>query len=376
MENKEAIALLDKYLAGECTAEERLLVERAYNLASPEDDGELTAENYLERKARIWNNLQTEPLPVTTYKLWPRMVSAAAAVAAIIFGIWFFNGRYQDTGIQSGSIASVNVIRPGKNGATITLGNSRVIQLNGTKSGVIVGDNLKYNDGTALFADLTLGSLSEAERGVMLTASTARGQTYQFTLPDGTKVWLNAASSMKFPSSFANASQRRVELSGEAYFEVFKNKAQAFVVTSKDQEVMVLGTHFNVNAYDDEAAVKTTLLEGSVRVSSSPAEVVLKPGQQARLANHAIKVASVNPDEAIAWKNGDFMFNNEPLSSIMKKIARWYDVEIVYKDPFMSKKVFGGTINKFSNVSDVLEMLELTKDVHFKIEGRRIVVTK
>lgn len=171
----------------------------------------------------------------------------------------------------------------------------------------------------------------------------------------------------------SSGGQRRVKLEGEAYFEVAKDKKHPFIVSSNKQEVKVLGTHFNISSYTDEASVKTTLLEGAVDVNGH----ILKPNQQALNNNGKITIGPADMESALAWKEGEFVFNeDEELGSIMKKIARWYDVEVHYADPQIAHAKFWGTISRFKNISDVLGKLEMTKKVHFKVEGRRIVVTK
>lgn len=210
-----------------------------------------------------------------------------------------------------------------------------------------------------------------------MSIATPRGGTYQVILSDGSKVWLNAASSIKFPASFTGQQQRRVTLVGEAYFEIAKHKSQKFVVNTRNQEVAVLGTHFNINSYLDEGNEKTTLLEGSVRVSSVRAEVKdvrLVPGQQATVsAASKIDVEEVDVNEVVAWKEGKFVFVEEDVPSIMNKIARWYDVEIVYEGD-VRRKALGGSVSRFKNVSEVLEKLSDTKAVQFRIEGRKVIV--
>ena len=289
----------------------------------------------------------------------------------------------------------VNDVAPGSNGATLTLANGKVINLSDAKTGVVIGnEKLAYDDGTDL-GQPALNSvqghpeLVSGSRTIQaLTATTAKGQTYQFTLPDGTKVWLNADSKLEFPSNFSGAKQRIVSLSGEGYFEVAKDKAHPFIVESGNQQVEVLGTHFNINAYTTEGKTKTTLLEGAVRVSSSRQsaatrdlpmrrdDVVLKPGQQSELSNTAsgkIKVTEVDLEDAIAWKEGYFLLDNDDFEGIMNKISRWYNVDIVY-DTMPQDIQFGGRVSRTRNVSAVLEALERTGKVKFKIEGRRITV--
>jgi len=371
---KEAKALLEKYKAGTCSAEEMRLIDKWLLEIHMGERSDLNPADFEQISNEVWEAViasrKKEINKVT--KLWPRIAVAAAAVAAITLGVWFYNisntPRHPD--IVSGSPLA-NDIAPGKNGATITLANGKMIQLSDTKTGVVVGEDLKYDDGTALSG--LQPSLPGGEmKSMMLTANTAKGQTYQFTLPDGTKVWLNADSKLDFPSNFRNAKQRIVRISGEGYFEVSKDKAHPFLVESRGQTVEVLGTHFNINSYADEGNIRTTLLEGSVRIN----DVILKPNQQAILSpDHTIKVESVDANEASAWTGGKFVFSTEPLNSIMRKVARWYDVEVVYEDNIDSLE-FSGTVSKFENVSKLLEMMERTGEFHFKIEGKKIIVAK
>ena len=205
-----------------------------------------------------------------------------------------------------------------------------------------------------------------------------RGGQYQLTLPDGTKVWLNAESSLRFPVAFTGDT-RRVELSGEAYFEVAKNKKKPFYVLAKGTEVQVLGTHFNVSAYNE--AVETTLLEGSVKLNSNGNTALLKPGQSGTRNNiGAFKVENADLETAVDWKNGFFVFHDETIQSILQKASRWYDVEIEFRGNTASRQ-FYGKVSRYKNIDDLLKNLELTGEIHFKVEagsasgkGRRIIV--
>ncbi|HMI03988.1 MAG TPA: FecR domain-containing protein [Pedobacter sp.] len=379
MNNKEAKELLDKYFAGECTPEERLLVERAYNLQDNQYTQFISEEKYEEIKAQVWGNLDLGSSEVKkSYRLWPHISVAAAAIATIVFGVYFFNAaRHDDSGLLTEFGARSQDVAPGKNGATITLANGKVIQLSDAKTGVVVGGmHLKYDDGS----QVPVSSLTESKGGVQnLTASTARGQTYQFTLPDGTKVWLNADSKISFPTQF-NGRVRKILLTGEGYFEVRKDKEHPFIVESRGQEVEVLGTHFNLAAYLDESLTKTTLLEGKVkilnRLKDSLQETILNPGQQMLLSKSESHLI-LNPDleEITAWKDGYFKFS-ESLESIMAKVARWYNVEIIYQDNFNGKLKFLGKISRTKNLSAILDIIESAGNVHFKIEGRRVTVMK
>lgn len=320
-------------------------------------------------------------------------LSSVAAVAAIMLGLgWFLLKPAPATDEGGAEVFSDRT--------TLTLANGVSISLNESKKGVMFAANeLKYNDGSKVEAPYDIDQL--------VTLNTPRGGLYQVILPDGTKAWLNAASHLKFPSSFAGAEKRRVELTGEAYFEVAKDKDHPFIVASKGQEIEVLGTHFNVTAYGNDKIVKTTLLEGSVRVTpffkaeksagidpgsidplwaietrpdapvmQAGKAVVLKPNQQAVLTGKDIAVKAVEPEDVIAWREGEYIFRNMPLESVMRVVARWYDVDVIYQNKAVGAALLGGSVSKSADVSDVLKTLERTANVHFTIEGRRITVTQ
>ena len=213
------------------------------------------------------------------------------------------------------------------------------------------------------------------------TITIPKGGQYQVVLPDGSKVWLNAASSLRYPTRF-DPDQRLVELNGEGYFEIAGIPRQPFIVISNHQRIEVLGTMFNVNAYVEEASVKTTLLNGAVRVSAvtgnSRGQLIsprtLHPGQQSELSGDELKIGEGNPEAALAWKNGKFQFEHEDIQVVMRKIARWYNVEVEY-DGSMKGKVFSGTISKYESLNEVLKMLQLTGTVSFTIRDRKIIVS-
>lgn len=308
-----------------------------------------------------------------SFRLWSRIAITAAAIFLVAgAAIFLYTTQF------SNSLNYQNGIAPGSNTAVLTLANGKQIKLSGTKAGVIVSaDDLTYNDGSAIQSSSgTPGTdLLPAQSPEMMIA-TPRGGTYQLTLPDGTRVWLNADSKLTFPAHFARNS-RIVTVTGEAYFEVARNEASPFKVISKNQEIKVLGTHFNISSYEDEKVTRTTLLEGKVNISTGKPDVnvILQPNQQADLINGIINVEQVDAEKAIAWKNGKFEFVSEDIESILRKIARWYNVEIVYQDELVNKQ-FSGSFSKFDNVAKVLQTIQLTNTIHFKIEGRRILVTK
>ncbi|HEY6900894.1 MAG TPA: FecR domain-containing protein, partial [Puia sp.] len=197
---------------------------------------------------------------------------------------------------------------------------------------------------------------------------------HKLVLSDGTQVWLNAQTTLTYPVSFTGK-ERVVKLTGEAYFEVAHDGTKPFKVVSNGQEVQVLGTSFDIKAYADEPVVQTTLLTGSVKLSASNNYVLLKPGQQAVLENNKdFSVNEVEPSESIAWKNGYFLFKNEGIESVMRTIARWYNVDVSYEGD-VKKRRLGGTVSRYQNLDDLLKTIELTKSVKFKIEGRKVICT-
>ncbi|WP_316815476.1 FecR family protein [Pedobacter nyackensis] len=369
MNTKKAANLLDRYLHGKVNKEEEALVQywllNNINKNEPEEEDQAYPQNHIE----MWDNI-SKTINTKKINLWPIISATAAAAIAISVGIWFYNPRPVAV-IPNTKIANHSDIAPGGNKATLTLSNGKTIQLSNAKTGLVIGKDLRYNDNT------TILSTTQPSENEMASIVTPRGGTYQIQLPDGTKVWLNAASSLKFPATFTNATERRVELKGEAYFEVAKDKKHPFIVVSAEQDVKVLGTHFNINAYEDEESIKTTLLEGSIYVVNSWKKTgkTLTPGQQSIISEKTISVNSeVDLEEAVAWKNGYFNFN-ESLESIMNKVSRWYDVDVIYEvqpasDPFVAK------ISREKSLSALLNIIEKTGDVHFKIQGRRVIVTR
>lgn len=370
----DLLKMIQRYHEGTATEAEQAFVDQYYAFfefksVAGEQPDTAARENMQEQMEAWLLTYINKPKEIVVqtgpgYKrLWPRVVSVAAAVAAVTLSIWIYTSRHPNAGQDSGSAQYVNDIAPGKNSATLSLANGKTINLSDAKTGVVIGDKkLAYNDGAEIPDWLGYDEVQT------LTASTPRGGTYQVTLSDGTKVWLNADSKISFPSQFAEK-KRKIMLSGEAYFEVYKDRKRPFIVESNGQEVTVLGTHFNINSYEDESSTKTTLLEGSVRVN----DVVLKPNQQAILVNGSVKVSAANVEQEISWKNGYFRFNDEKIEDIMTKLARWYDIEVIYEGK-MNTGGFTGTASRNKNISQVLKLLENTKDIHFKIEGRRVTV--
>jgi transmembrane sensor len=372
MEQHKAKQLIDKYLSGKSTIKEKTALESWYLIYSENSKDALPAPDYLNLEQEMWPIIEKRTDPGMKKMRLSFRITIAAAVIVIISGLYFYNRN--NTIKQRQQSNGLNRIVAGKNAATLTLANGKVITLSHAKTGLVVSPaSLVYNDGSVV-QDNTPSSVS----GAQMIAATPRGGEYQLTLPDGTKVWLNAESKLEFPSNFKNVKQRIVRLSGEGYFEVAKLSTHVpFIVKTGKQMLEVLGTHFNINSYPDEGSVKTTLLEGSVRIWSQKGqyEVVLKPNEQSVLTGSSpIQVKEVDTDEALAWKNGDFIFNNDELESIMRKVARWYDVEIVYTEPPSKSMHFGGMVSRAKNISGVLNIMQSTGLVSFEVQGRKITV--
>jgi transmembrane sensor len=329
---------------------------------------------YSADKASVWDKTRnkiiatTDTPPIKKLNIWWRITTAAAVIIIIAAaGLWFLNSPDR-TGEQPTN-KYANHIAPGKNQASITLANGKTINLSDQKNGVIIdASDLTYNDGSKIQAGIA------STEGIQ-TITTPKGGTYQVRLPDGTNVWLNAASSLTYNASLSKVSTRMVKLTGEAYFEVAKDKKRPFIVQTAKQQVEVLGTHFNVKAYEDESGTNTTLIEGLVKVISKDESRIITPGQHLFNNYKELKVGQANLEETMAWKNGYFRFNDEKIESVMRKLSRWYDIEVQYEGK-VSDEEFNGKISMFNNLDKVLTMLEKTKSIHFKVEGRRVTVMK
>jgi transmembrane sensor len=312
---------------------------------------------------------------VPVVKMRARVVVAAAILLLLASGGWWFlhinNGRQSQSISQGTGIA--RDAAPGRNRAILTLANGATVDLDSAKEGYIGRQGssrvMKFQGGQLAYED------AASQHGVAQynVLTTPRGGQYQLLLPDGSKVWLNAASSIRYPTSFTGH-ERVVEVTGEAYFEIAKNPAMPFKVTvARGMQVEVLGTHFNIMAYEDESTINTTLLEGLVRVCRKGTTALVNPGEQAKLDNGGgLKVAPADTEEAVAWKDGLFKFNEASIDQVMRQLSRWYDVEVVYvNDP--PKDLFRGEMYRNVNVSRILKVLEAS-GVHFTVEGKKILV--
>lgn len=384
---KEFRRLVDKYLDGTATPEEQEALDKYFLLFRDEPKhSQLLSKDQLtgleqRMESGLFNRIQQ---PVKVERLWPRIAAAASIILALSAGGYFL--LHKQTPNQQTAQNQAQDIAPGTNKAVLTLSNGKRILLDSAHNGKIAtqGNAQIQKNGNGQLVYTLQENQNSANADNINTIEIPRGGKHHLTLSDGTGVWLNSASSLKFPSVF-KGKERKVELTGEAYFEVAHNGRMPFRVVSAGQTVEDIGTHFNINAYPDEPVLKTTLLEGSIKVSVNGQSAVLKPGQQTDLnSNHRLQVIEdADLEEAVAWKDNVFRFNNEDLSSIMRKISRWYDVEVEYQDGSVKSLQFGAITTRFANASKVLKMLERTNEVHFKIvegsaggKGKKIVVMK
>jgi len=365
--------LAEKWLNKTITAKEEAQLYQWYDADSEQPlnwPGEDQSEDAL--KNRLYKAIKERTIRSQTLKLW---VSSAAAVILImaIASIFFLKNK------QTTSTTSQANYENRQNAApTLTLSNGKKITLS--------------HSGPETFTEISGISITKSSKGELIyhisetndqtnvtgynTIETPKGCQYQIVLPDQTKVWLNASSVLTYPVKFKDG-EREVNLLGEGYFEVAHNKRIPFKVTSPSNVVEVLGTHFNVNAYNNEPNARVTLLEGSVRVENhNKLKRILLPGQQAVITGSNMTVDNVDTELAVAWKDGNFFFDDMPIFEIMRQISRWYNVEeVVYKGDLSTIRL-GGSISRTKSLQEVLKLLEVTELVHFTINERRIIVTK
>lgn len=374
--------LYESYLQGTCNAEEKKLVEDWYNkISASAEREEMPEADYDKMRAKIWSELhastQFNAKGTGARQLFQPWKLTAAASILICVGLAFqhFSSREVNT-IQ---VSSNTPISSGGNRAYLTLSNGERILLNNEASNNISNQNgvriSKTTDGQLIYTITNTEPVNTRSIAAFNKIETPKGGQYQVQLPDGTKVWLNSSSSLRYPASFTALKERRVELTGEAYFEVTHIKNLPFKVTTGDHEVKVLGTHFNVMAYPEEPAISTTLLQGSINVSKGSNSRKIKPGEESivKKTTNSIIIENADLDKVMAWKNGRFEFEDSELPEIMRQLSRWYDVTIDYRLTTNPGK-FGGGISKDQTLDEVLKLIEGNGICHFKIEGRKIIV--
>lgn len=341
------------------------------------DNDVLGPEQETREELRNMVMAHINPQPVRHTRLWVRIAAAAVLLICLTTGRYFM--LHKPVKVLQMVQSQKNDLAPGRNQATLTLANGQKISLTTSVKGKLA------QQGTTIIQMAKSGAVTynvgieNAARQTVVynTLTTKRGEQFPLVLADGTKVLLNSASSITYPVVF-NGANRQVTVTGEVFFDVVHDTRHPFKVKAAGQTVEDIGTSFNINAYDDEPLMQTTLVTGSARIISKQQSVMLKPGQAA-ISNHASEkmiIQNVDLDQAIAWKNNRFLFDGDNLESIMRKVSRWYDVDIEFKDNSLKTQIFSGTISRYKNVSSVLRKLELTRVAHFKLENRKIIVMK
>ena len=391
LQENEFNELISRYISGEITSSEKArlldLLDKEEgldsldsimrdNLAKAKNDfatEEQTQEFVNKLNAKITlKTIKLEPKESKIFRLKNWIVAASLVIAAGVGATYIANNEQE----QEEQIAMVEDVTPKEitaavSGAVLTLADGSQIVLDSLGNGQIAQQSnttISNKDGKLIY------NSQKGATTVYNTMSTPKAQKYNLQLADGTKVWLNASSSIKFPTAFSGKT-REVSITGEAYFEVSSDKSKPFIVDAGGMKVEVLGTHFNINSYDDEEVIRTTLLEGSVVINQNMKSKKLYPGQQA-VVNTIGDISlekNVNLSQVMSWKNGLFYFENSSLQEVMRELSRWYDVDVVYVNG-IPKRNFEGEIQRNLKLSEVLRILELNK-VKFKVEGRTVLIS-
>jgi len=374
---KEINELLHHFNIAEDEKKLKAVINAALNdedvqLAYLEEDDQALDSRLSHLYSRLKQDIEVEAIEKVKVRSLTQWYGIAAAIAIFCcVGLGLLYNRLKQKEPQT---EVTYEIKPGENKATLVLSDGKQVDLLKAKNGVLAQQGLvsinKTADGQLSYSTQVSGDNKSIGYNKI---EVPKGGQYQVTLPDGTHIWLNSASTISYQTNF-DGKTRNVTLSGEAYFEVAKNKAQPFIVTVNDLKVQVLGTHFDIMAYADEPSINTTLLEGSVKVSRGKLNQVIAPGQQARV-NNDIQVVNANIDEAVAWKNADFLFVNSDIQPLMRKVERWYNVKVVYTGE-MPATHFNGEIPRNTDIKKLLGVLEQMGGVHFRIEQNVIRVSR
>lgn len=379
MDKQHIAELIEKHLDGTASpAEYQQLLDWYRSVEHTEIHWPETEKQFDIRVDRILTNILSQDRHKKAPHLFQRksfLIPTISIAAAAILVLLLVTNLFNKDQIKDTVLAEATTILPGGNKAILTLSDGSVIDLTDS----LHSYNNNREDGLKIYTnqgELTFNSsdYSTLSSNNLNTLSTPRGGQYMVNLPDGSKVWLNAESSLSFPNTF-NPNERRVTLNGEAYFDIAKNKKAPFIVSVDDMQIEVLGTKFNVDAYKDSPRISTTLVEGSVKVSQGMQNIVLEPNQQSSWDKRSKKfsIQDIDTKLSTAWKNGYFIFENTNIKTIMSQLSRWYDIEVEYLGD-ISQKEYTGSILKRSTIQEVLNMLELTGTIEFKITGRRVSV--
>ena len=369
--------LFDKYLSGNYSRKELQQLLDYFQLQEDKDvlSDMIAKEMEMPHEPkddaiirRIGDNLEKSIFSITrpvsrVQRLLPWISTAAALLLVSLIAFHFYTSPDKNKKLVARQLIEVG---PGTRNAVLTLADGKKVMLKDITKGQIVqqpGVSISESNGQLTYST----SNTKAASGAYNTIETLKGGEYQVVLPDGTRVWLNAASSLKYPTSFSALKERRVQLSGEAYFQVAHNNAKPFRVTTAKQVVEVLGTHFNINSYTDEPKIVTTLEEGRVKVSSGGLHLTISPGQQTVLSSAGnMEIQQADLESALAWKDGKINFKKADLKTIMRQVERWYNIEVSYEGN-IKNRVFTGGVSRASNLSALLKILELN-DIHFRME--------
>ena len=365
MAREDIKAILEKIRSGEFTPEEERIAKYWLMKLEQQEPTDLTDEELENISKEMWASLETLPAAQPKIKrLWPRIAAAAAILVFLSAGLFVWHHKKEQAANNLVSNFGGD-IKPGHNQATLTLADGKKIILTKGLSGQLATQNQTVINASQ--NNIIYDAKNQTGEQVSYnTLSTARGEQspYPLVLADGTKVWLNAESSITFPTAF-NQKERIVKITGEAYFDVAHDSKHPFKVQTPAQTIEDIGTSFNVNAYADENATRTTLISGSVKINN----LVLKPGEQ----SDGSHIKTVNTEIYTAWKEGNFHFEDQDIKTIMRQLARWYDIEVEYQGN-MTKNTFYADISRNRNISAALKVLQNSNGVHFKIEGRRVTV--
>jgi len=383
MEKQRYLNLLEKYLAGKSTGKEEALLDEYYKRLEEMSDVSLSDEQAHSLKVSIMEKISaridspnelSKQIVKRSYRIW---YAAASILIMIAVGSFFIRRDKKAEMVSKVPGATKQDIRPGSNKAVLTLSTGEQIVLTEPHAGILAREGaaeiIKKENGELVY-NLGDKTAAHSAKPIYNTITVPRGGQYQLVLSDGSKVLLNAATSLTYPAEF-NGRYRNVELKGEGYFEVAKNASKPFIVKANNVEVRVLGTHFNISAYSDDANITTTLIEGAVSVNKGKQTKLLAPGQQGISAytTGEISVQPANIEQTMGWVKGNFVFKDLNIKEVMKIASRWYDIEVEYRGNVQSKK-FGGTTSRFSNITELLDYMKITGGVNYKIEGRRVIL--